>query len=96
MDAEIKTLDKEIKQLVEAANTAEVLQNKANYIRKQLELFDDAFLKLRNWAVAFDRMWYLINSNWGCVHMIHGLLIANTKLIRQIWNVVKYLFCIGS
>jgi len=48
MDAEIKTLDKEIKQLVEAANTAEVLQNKANYIRKQLELFDDAFLKLRN------------------------------------------------
>jgi mitofusin len=48
MDSEIKTLDKEIKHLEEAANSAEVLQNKANYITKQLEIFDDAFLKLRN------------------------------------------------
>jgi mitofusin len=48
MDAEIKTLDKEIKQLEEAANSAKVVQNKGNYITKQLELFDDAFLKLRN------------------------------------------------
>jgi len=48
MDAEIKTLDKEIKQLEEAANSAKVLRNKANYITKQLEIFDDAFLKLRN------------------------------------------------
>jgi mitofusin len=48
MDAEIKTLDKEIKQLEEAANSAKVLWNKANYITKQLEIFDDAFLKLRN------------------------------------------------
>ena len=48
MDAEIKTLDKEIKQLEEAANSAKVLRNKANYITEQLEIFDDAFLKLRN------------------------------------------------
>jgi len=48
MDAKIKTLNKEIKQLEEAANSAKVLQNKANYITKQLEIFDDAFLKLRN------------------------------------------------
>ena len=48
MDAEIKTLDKEIKQLEEAANSAKVLRNKANYITKQLELFDDAFLKLHS------------------------------------------------
>jgi len=48
MDAEIKTLDKEIKELEEAANSAKVLQNKANDITKQLEIFDDAFLKLRN------------------------------------------------
>jgi len=48
MDAEIKTLDKEIKQLEEVANLAEDLQYKANYITKQLEIFDDAFLKLRN------------------------------------------------
>ena len=48
MDAEIRTLDKEIKQLEEAANSAKVLRNKANYITEQLEIFDDAFLKLRN------------------------------------------------
>ena len=48
MDAEIKTLDKEIKQLEEVANSAKVLWNKANYITKQLEIFDDEFLKLRN------------------------------------------------
>lgn len=48
MDAEIKTLDKEIKQLEEAANSAKVLRNKANYITNELDMFDDAFLKLRN------------------------------------------------
>jgi len=56
MDAEIKTLDKEIKQLEEAANSAQVLRNKANYITKQLQIFDDAFLKLHNYAVAFDQI----------------------------------------
>ena len=48
MAAEIKTLGKEIKQLEEAANSAEVLRNKANYIAEQLDIFDDAFLKLHN------------------------------------------------
>jgi hypothetical protein len=48
MAAEIKTLDKEIKKLEEAANSAKVLQNKAKCITQQLEEFDDAFLKLRN------------------------------------------------
>jgi len=48
MDAEIKTLDKEIKLLEEAANSAKVLRNNANYITQQLEIFDDAFLKLHN------------------------------------------------
>jgi len=48
MDAEIKTLDKEIKQLEEAASSAKVLRNKANHITKQLEIFNDAFLKLCN------------------------------------------------
>ncbi|XP_069683789.1 transmembrane GTPase Marf-like isoform X3 [Periplaneta americana] len=47
MDTEIKTLEKEIRQLEEAANSAKVLRNKANYITKELELFDDAYLKLR-------------------------------------------------
>jgi len=48
MDAEIKTLDEEINQLGEVANSAEVLQNKVNYITKQIEIFDDTFLNLRN------------------------------------------------
>jgi len=43
MDVEIKTLDEEIKQLEEVANSAKVLQNKGNYITKQLEIFDDIF-----------------------------------------------------
>jgi mitofusin len=48
MDVEIKTLDKEIKQLEEAASSAKFLWNRANYITKQLEIFDDTFLKLGN------------------------------------------------
>ena len=48
MNAEIKTLDKEIKQLEEAANSAKVLRNNANCIAEQLELFYDEFLKLFN------------------------------------------------
>lgn len=45
MDSEIKILNKEIKQLEEAANSAKVLRNKANYITKELEMFNDAYLK---------------------------------------------------
>jgi hypothetical protein len=56
MDAEIETLDKKINQLEEAANSAKVLHTKANDITKQLEIFDDTFLKLRNNAVAVDQM----------------------------------------
>ncbi|PSN36005.1 Transmembrane GTPase Marf [Blattella germanica] len=48
MDSEMKTLEKEIRQLEEAANSAKVLRNKANYITKELEMFDDAYLKLRD------------------------------------------------
>jgi mitofusin len=48
MDVEIKTLEKEIRQLEEAASSAKVLRNKANYITKQLEMFDDAYLKIRD------------------------------------------------
>jgi mitofusin len=48
MDAEIKTLAKEIRQLEEAASSAKLLRNKANYITKELEMFDDAYFKLHN------------------------------------------------
>jgi mitofusin len=48
MDMEIKVLDKEIKQLEEAAISAKVLRNKANYITKELEMFDEVYLKVHN------------------------------------------------
>jgi mitofusin len=48
MDTEIKTLEKEIRQLEEAANSARILGNKANYITKELEMFDEVYLKLHN------------------------------------------------
>ncbi|XP_023716314.1 transmembrane GTPase Marf isoform X3 [Cryptotermes secundus] len=48
MDAEIKTLAKEIRQLEEAASSSKLLRNKANYITKELEIFDDVYFKLQN------------------------------------------------
>ncbi|XP_023718994.1 transmembrane GTPase Marf isoform X2 [Cryptotermes secundus] len=48
MDTELKSLEKEIRQLEEAANSARLLRNKANYITKELEMFDDAYLKRCN------------------------------------------------
>jgi mitofusin len=48
MDAEIKMLAKEMRQLEEAASSAKLLRNKANYITKELEMFDDAYFKLHN------------------------------------------------
>jgi hypothetical protein len=48
MDTELKALEKEIQKLVEAANSARLLWNKASYITKQLGMFDDVYLKHRN------------------------------------------------
>jgi hypothetical protein len=48
MDAEIKTLAKEIRQLEEAAGSARLLRNKASYITKELEIFNDAYFELHN------------------------------------------------
>jgi len=48
MNAEIETLDKEIKQLEEAASSAKVLRNRAIDITQQLEIFEDTFLNLHN------------------------------------------------
>jgi prefoldin subunit 5 len=48
LDAEIKTLDEEIKQLEQSANSVEALKIKANYITKELEIFDEEILKLAN------------------------------------------------
>lgn len=48
MDVELKKLDAEILTLEEAASSAKVLRNKANYVTKELEMFDDVYLKTDN------------------------------------------------
>ncbi|XP_046390603.1 transmembrane GTPase Marf isoform X2 [Ischnura elegans] len=48
MDAKMKALEKEVKLLDDAANKAKVLRNKANYLSKELEMFDDCYLKIRD------------------------------------------------
>lgn len=44
MDAEIKTLDRQVRMLEEAANSAKVLRNKATYLNKELLIFDETYL----------------------------------------------------
>ena len=45
MVSEVKKLELEVKELEEAANSARLLKNKATYVDKELQLFDDAYLK---------------------------------------------------
>ncbi|XP_014227750.1 transmembrane GTPase Marf isoform X1 [Trichogramma pretiosum] len=45
MHSEVKTIDKTLRTLEEAATKAKVLRNKANYLTNELELFDSAYLK---------------------------------------------------
>ncbi|XP_066997759.2 transmembrane GTPase Marf [Anabrus simplex] len=47
MHADIKVLDQEVRRLEEAANSSKVLRNKANYVTKELELFEDTYLKMQ-------------------------------------------------
>lgn len=46
MGIEMKTLEQELQQLEEAANSAKLLRNKASYIVKELEMFEEAYLKM--------------------------------------------------
>ncbi|KAE8750554.1 hypothetical protein FOCC_FOCC002848 [Frankliniella occidentalis] len=48
MDIELKKLDSEVLTLEEAASSAKVLRNKANYVTNELEMFDDMYLKTDN------------------------------------------------
>lgn len=48
MDVELKKLDSEVMSLEEAASSAKVLRNKANYVTKELEMFDDVYLRADN------------------------------------------------
>ncbi|XP_065345102.1 transmembrane GTPase Marf isoform X2 [Cloeon dipterum] len=45
MSGRVKALEKEVKLLEESANSAKVLRNKANYVARELNLFDEAYLR---------------------------------------------------
>jgi len=44
MSVEMKTLDRQLRMLDEAANSAKVLRNKATYLNKELLIFDESYL----------------------------------------------------
>lgn len=46
MDSEMKQLEQESHLLDEAANSAKLLRNKASYIVQELEMFEEAYLKM--------------------------------------------------
>ncbi|KAK2584330.1 hypothetical protein KPH14_006721 [Odynerus spinipes] len=48
MNSEIKTIASTVRVLEEAASSAKVLRNKANYLANELELFDAAYLRSLN------------------------------------------------
>lgn len=48
MGGEMKKLEQELQHLEEAANSAKLLRNKASYIVKELEMFEEAYLKMHN------------------------------------------------
>ncbi|XP_025833775.1 transmembrane GTPase Marf isoform X3 [Agrilus planipennis] len=48
MDAELKALEVQVRNLENAAGRSKVLRNKANYLTHELELFEDAYLKPLN------------------------------------------------
>ncbi|XP_014239321.1 transmembrane GTPase Marf isoform X2 [Cimex lectularius] len=45
MSKDMKDLELELRGLEEAANSAKVLRNKANYLTKELDMFDEVYLK---------------------------------------------------
>lgn len=48
MDMELKKIATTLRTLEEAATSAKVLRNKANYLTNELDLFDAAYLKSLN------------------------------------------------
>lgn len=48
MDKELKEIEKQVTGLENAGGKAKVLRNKANYLNHELELFEDAYLKLNH------------------------------------------------
>ncbi|KAK9504963.1 hypothetical protein O3M35_009129 [Rhynocoris fuscipes] len=45
MGSEMKSLEKELRALEEAANSAKVLRNKASYLQKELDMFEQVYLR---------------------------------------------------
>lgn len=45
MASTMKALETEIQHLEVAANSAKVLRNKSDYLTKELEMFEEAYLK---------------------------------------------------
>lgn len=48
MDKQLKELEVEVSSLENASSKAKVLRNKANYLAHELELFEDAYLKMNH------------------------------------------------
>lgn len=48
MDKQLKELEIEVNSLENASSKAKVLRNKANYLAHELELFEDAYLKMNH------------------------------------------------
>jgi mitofusin len=48
MAASMKDLEKEIQQLESAANSAKVLRNKSDYLAKELDMFEETYLRMYN------------------------------------------------
>ncbi len=50
MGNDMKELQKEIQQLEAAANSAKVLRNKSDYLGKELDMFEETYLRMYNWG----------------------------------------------
>ena len=48
MATDMKDLENEIQQLESAANAAKVLRNKSDYLAKELQMFEETYLRMYN------------------------------------------------
>lgn len=48
MSNDMKDLEQEIQKLDSAANSAKVLRNKSDYLAKELDMFEETYLRMYN------------------------------------------------
>lgn len=48
MSSDMKDLEQEIQKLDSAANSAKVLRNKSDYLAKELDMFEETYLRMYN------------------------------------------------